>query len=314
MSQKLILAFGSGALVALAAAWLVVGSRQNQPQVVATAAPVAAPAPTPEKEPEKQPEAPPPPEPKRTAVAPKAAKPPAPAKAAPVPTPAPEPARPAAQPAPIPPTPVITNAEPPRPAVEEARVHHKEPKEEAAPAPAPRQPRSAVIPAGTMITVRLRETLTAERSSADDPFQATLDAPLIVDGLVIAERGSAIKGRISEAERSGRVKGKAHLALELTQMSTSDGQKVDIKTETFRREAESSVKGDVAKAGVAAGIGAVIGAIAGGGKGAAVGSVIGGAAGTGGVLATRGKDATLPSETRITFRLREPVTLTEKLN
>jgi hypothetical protein len=165
-----------------------------------------------------------------------------------------------------------------------------------------------------MITVRLRENLSAERSSADDPFQATLDAPLIVDGLVIAERGSALKGRISESERSGRVKGKAHLALELTQLSTSDGQKVDIKTETFRREAESSVKSDVAKAGVAAGLGAVIGAIAGGGKGAAVGTVIGGAAGTGGVLATRGKDATLPSETRITFRLREPVTLTEKLN
>jgi hypothetical protein len=206
---------------------------------------------------------------------------------------------------------VVHNAEPPRHPVEEASA----PKEVERPAPpAPRQPRSAVIPAGTMITVRLRESLSAERSSPDDPFQATLDAPLIVDGLVIAERGSALRGRIAEAERSGRVKGKAHLALELTQLSTSDGQKVDIKTETFRREAESSVKSDVAKAGVAAGLGAVIGAIAGGGKGAAIGTVVGGAAGTGGVLATRGKDATLPSETRITFRLRDPVTLTEKLN
>jgi len=74
------------------------------------------------------------------------------------------------------------------------------------------------------------------------------------------------------------------------------------------------VKSDTAKAGVAAGIGAAIGAMAGGGKGAGIGAIIGGAAGTGGVLATRGKDATIPAETRLSFRLKEPVTLTEQLN
>jgi hypothetical protein len=30
-------------------------------------------------------------------------------------------------------------------------------------------------------------------------------------------------------------------------------------------------------------------------------------------MATRGKAATLPSETRVTFRLKAPVTITEKL-
>ena len=58
--------------------------------------------------------------------------------------------------------------------------------------------------------------------------------------------------------------------------------------------------------------GAAIGAIAGGGKGAAIGAGAGGAAGAGTVLATRGKPAALPSETRITFRLAAPVTLTER--
>jgi hypothetical protein len=62
-----------------------------------------------------------------------------------------------------------------------------------------------------------------------------------------------------------------------------------------------------------AGIGAAIGAIAGGGKGAAIGAGVGGAAGAGTVLGTKGEQAELENETRLTFKLKQPVTLTEKL-
>ena len=64
---------------------------------------------------------------------------------------------------------------------------------------------------------------------------------------------------------------------------------------------------------VGAAVGAVIGAAAGGGKGAAIGAGAGGGAGAGDVMLTRGKPATLPTETRITFRLRAPLTLTERM-
>jgi len=181
------------------------------------------------------------------------------------------------------------------------------------PAPPKREPRTVTVPAGTLVTVRLRDSLSSERHSTHDAFFATLDAPLIVEGLVIAERGAMVRGRVVEATASGRVKGRAALVLQLDELTTSDGQKVEIRTDAFRHEAESGVKGDVAKTGVAAGIGAAIGAIAGGGKGAAIGAAIGGAAGAGGAMATRGKPAELPSETRLTFRLSQPVSLTEKL-
>ena len=46
---------------------------------------------------------------------------------------------------------------------------------------------------------------------------------------------------------------------------------------------------------------------------ALTGAGAGGAVGAGTVMATRGKAATLPSETRISFRLRDPVTVTERL-
>jgi hypothetical protein len=73
-----------------------------------------------------------------------------------------------------------------------------------------------------------------------------------------------------------------------------------------------SKNADAAKIGGGAALGAIIGAIAGGGKGAAIGAGVGGAAGTGAVVGTRGKAAELPSETKISFRLNNAVTITEK--
>jgi hypothetical protein len=112
-------------------------------------------------------------------------------------------------------------------------------------------------------------------------------------------------------DRGTKVHGGATLAVELTRLHTSDNQDVAIRTESFERRSEPNHATDAQKVGGGAAIGAIIGAIAGGGKGAAVGAGVGGGAGAGDVLLTR-KPATLPSETRITFRLRDPVTLTEK--
>ena len=157
------------------------------------------------------------------------------------------------------------------------------------------------------------ESLSSDRAQTGDTFSATLDQPLVVDGFVIAERGARLLGKVTSVEKAGRVKGVAQLTLELTELTTADRQKIPIHTDAFVREGPKSVGSDAAKVGVAAGIGAAIGAIAGGGRGAAIGAGVGGAAGTGGVLATRGKAAVLPVETRLSFRLSAPVTVTEKL-
>lgn len=197
-----------------------------------------------------------------------------------------------------------TPAAAPRPAPP-AEIH------EAAPAPPP-APRSVTVAAGTLISARLADTLASDKVKAGDSFTATLDRPLAVDGLVIAERGARVTGRVVEAVESGRVRGVASLAIQLVELTTSDGQRVAIQTDPFRKEADSTRKEDAAKVGGGAGLGAVIGAIAGGGKGAAIGAAIGGAAGAGTVAATRGKPAVLPSETRIDFRVSQPVTVTER--
>ena len=178
---------------------------------------------------------------------------------------------------------------------------------------APREPHRVTVPAGTLLTVRLAETVSTDRQSAGDSFSATLDQPLVVEGFVIAERGARLEGRVLEAEKAGRVRGTARLAIHLTKLRTSDGQEVPILTQKFVKEGEASRREDAAKVGAGAAIGAAIGAIAGGGKGAAIGAAVGGGAGGATVAATRGRAAELPSETRVSFRLEEAVTLTEKI-
>jgi hypothetical protein len=181
------------------------------------------------------------------------------------------------------------------------------------PPPASPEPHRVTLNAGTLIPVRLVDGLTAERNLPGDSFAATLDKELVADGFVIAERGARVEGRVVSSDKGSRVKGVSSLAVELVRLRTSDGQTVAIQTDGFERRTEASRQQDAEKVGAGAALGAVIGAIAGGGKGAAIGAGVGGGAGAGTVVATRGDAARLPSETRVTFRLKAPVTITEKL-
>ncbi len=181
-------------------------------------------------------------------------------------------------------------------------------------AAAPTEPRKVTLSGGTLFTVRLAEALSSSKQKTGDSFRATLDQPVIVEGLVIAERGSTIEGRIVE---SGKTNGVSRLQLELVRFTSSDGQTVGIRTASFEQEGKGggSSKTDAArKVGIGAAAGAVLGGIIGGGKGAGIGAATGGAAGGGVVLATRGKAVEVPAETRMTFRLTDPVEITEKMN
>jgi hypothetical protein len=212
----------------------------------------------------------------------------------------PPPAAPATPPAPLEPPPAAQALTPPSGT-------------QTAP-PTVREPKTVTIAAGTPLTVRVNETISTNTNYSGDTFTASLDKPLIVDGFVIADRGARVLGKVTQAEKAGRVKGVSELTLALTQIHTTDGQTITIETTPWTKQGEQSKKSDAAKIGAGAALGAIIGAIAGGGKGAAIGAGAGGAAGTGTVLATRGKAAEIPSETRITFSLSNSVPITENLN
>jgi hypothetical protein len=176
------------------------------------------------------------------------------------------------------------------------------------------QPHVVTLPSGTVLAIRLGETLSTEHNYTGDTFRATLLSPLIQDGFIIADKGSKVLGRVVSAQSAGHLANVAALSLVVTELNTTDGQRVQVMTNMYSRRGNSNVGQDTAKIAGGAALGAIIGGIAGGGKGAAIGAGAGGAAGTGAVLLTHGKPAVVENETQITFRLASPVTITEKLN
>jgi hypothetical protein len=180
----------------------------------------------------------------------------------------------------------------------------------AKPADVQPKPVTLEVPQGTALTVILTDPISSGKNKAGDTFTATLANPLVVNGDTVFPRGTTVKGRVVEAEESGRIKGKASIELALTSI-VSGGKTYAISTRTFSEEAESTKKRDAGVIAGAGAVGAAIGALAGGGKGALKGAVIGGGAGTGAVLATKGKEVEFPSESKLTFSLTKPVEVTK---
>jgi hypothetical protein len=177
-----------------------------------------------------------------------------------------------------------------------------------APPPAPPKPRVARLRAGQEVTVRTTRALSTKTSDSGDLFSAILEDPITIDGWVVAPAGARVDGRVVEADKGGRLKGKAGLSIELTSLTLADSRKIDIVTSPISSEAAANKGKDAKRVGIGGGAGAAVGAIAGGGKGAAVGALLGAGAGA----AMRGDAAEIPAETVVTFELRSPVTIQEK--
>ena len=174
-------------------------------------------------------------------------------------------------------------------------------------------PKTVTLAEGTVVAVRVGETMTSEQNQSGDSWAGVLAEPVVVDGLVIAERGAEVTGSVTNVKRSGRVKGVGTISITLSRLATADGQRVAISTTSFAGYGKDDTKRDVGKVAIVSGIGAAIGAIAGGGKGAAIGAGAGAGAGTGVVLATRGGPAIIANESLIRFKISTPATITEVL-
>jgi hypothetical protein len=170
--------------------------------------------------------------------------------------------------------------------------------------------REITVPAGTRLSVELRSRVSSDSSRVEDPVRGTLRRSIIVNGTTVVPAGTSVLGYVTDATRSARVKGRARVAFRFNQLDLpGTGGRVPIRSSVVARQAQATKKQDAAKIGGGAAGGAVIGAIVGGGDGAAKGAAIGGAAGTGLVLATRGKEVHVGSGTPVVVRLLQPVTI-----
>lgn len=162
------------------------------------------------------------------------------------------------------------------------------------------------MPTGTTLSIELGTAVASDTSTVEERVRGTLRRALVVDGVEVVPAGAALSGVVTDAQRSGRVKGRARLALRFSSMTIDDAP-TTIGTAEIAREAAGTKKSDAAKIGIGAGAGAVVGAITGGKKGAVVGGTVGAGAGTGVVLATRGDEVEIAAGTALSTTLTRPL-------
>ena len=154
------------------------------------------------------------------------------------------------------------------------------------------------IPNGTRVEATLRNNIDTRTSQVGDRFTMEITSP-------VQYRGAIIEGRVASVERSGRLTGRANVALDFDTVRFLDGRtyrfaglidsvhalngdNVSINNEGVIRDSNQTTT-TATRAGIGAAVGAIIGAIAGGGQGAAIGAAVGAGAGAGSVL-IQGRD------------------------
>jgi hypothetical protein len=154
------------------------------------------------------------------------------------------------------------------------------------------------IPNGTQLRATLTNAINTRDSQVNDRFTMEVVSPAQYQGAII-------EGRVANADKSGRVSGRANVSLEfdtirlrngdtyrfaglIDSVRAANGDTVTVNNEGTVRDNNQTTK-TATRAGIGAALGAIIGAIAGGGSGAAVGAAVGAGAGAGTVL-VQGRD------------------------
>ncbi len=172
------------------------------------------------------------------------------------------------------------------------------------------------IPNDTVLTATLNNDLNTKEAKDGDRFTLNVRTPGQYQGAVI-------EGQITKVDRSGRIAGRAELALDfqrirmpdgrsydfagyIEQVRNANGDKVTIDNEGSVKDNDSQTQRTVTRSGIGAAIGAIIGGIAGGGKGAGIGAVVGAGAGAGSVIVQGRDDLMLLQGSEFSIRASAP--------
>jgi hypothetical protein len=168
----------------------------------------------------------------------------------------------------------------------------------------------AEIPQGSHLLLRMENSLTTRTAKEGDFVYLRSASPISVDGQIVVPVGSYVQGVVAQTKRSGRVTGRAELAIRLETLTLTQGKVVKFAphlssvdsgnggqtvTGTENRVEQAPSHGqDAARIAILAGSGASIGGIAAGSwSGAGIGAAAGSAVGLATVMMTRGKEVEL---------------------
>jgi hypothetical protein len=154
--------------------------------------------------------------------------------------------------------------------------------------------------------VTITEQLSASHNEVGDRFTGVLaESVRSSGGATLFPRGTRVAGTVIASKGRGKFKGAGALGIELTSIAGTP-----VSVTEYEKQQAGKGKRTAGFIGGGAGGGALIGGLAGGGKGALIGGLLGAGAGTAGAAFTGNKDVVIPSESRVTFRLRSPLRIT----
>lgn len=169
---------------------------------------------------------------------------------------------------------------------------------------------AAEIPKGAHVGMKMVNSVTTRTAKEGDFVYLTTATPIAAGGRIVVPVGSYVQGIVTRSIRSGRVSGRAELAIRIETMTLNSGAVVRIAphlaavdsegTEQKVDSRENGVKqgsdhdADAAKIATTAGMGAALGGISDRSwKGAGIGAGVGSAVGLATVLFTRGREVEL---------------------
>ena len=158
------------------------------------------------------------------------------------------------------------------------------------------------------MTIRMVDSIDSSRNKPGEEFAATLDSPIVVGDRVVASRGADARVRLVTANSAGHIEGQSQLQLELINV-TINGVPYETHSGYYEQHGGSRGTRSAETIGGGAVVGALLGGIFGHGKGAAIGSIAGAGAGTAVQVSTKGQQVKIPSETKLDFTLKDPVTV-----
>src|SRR5262249_49527446 len=134
------------------------------------------------------------------------------------------------------------------------------PAEQAPPSepPAPPKPRfeELLIPADSVIGLRLEETISSDTARVEDRVEARGSRDLRVNGEIAVPAGTRARGNVTLVETGGKFKDRARLGVRFHTLVLADGSTIPIQTETIYREGQEVANKSAAKIGGAAAAGA----------------------------------------------------------
>jgi hypothetical protein len=95
--------------------------------------------------------------------------------------------------------------------------------------PPVQQERVVVLPDGTEMDVATTETISSKNAHEDDPITFVVDHDLVVNGDVLVAKGTAVKGTVAGAKKSGYMGKSGQLNIRVDSTLCTDGQKLKLR-------------------------------------------------------------------------------------